>query len=164
MNYFVTGATGFIGKRLVAKLLLRPESVVHILVRTVELPRLDEFREYWGVDEARIVPIVGDLSEPNLGVSKTEIRKLKGKIAHFFHLAAVYDRDPACLRFLDAVLYFKGFHAIQAHRDAHPEAELQVYPGAGHAFNRDVDPRLFHAASAALARKRTLAFLESALR
>ena len=95
MNYFVTGATGFIGKRLVAKLLLRPESVVHILVRTVELPRLDEFREYWGVDEARIVPIVGDLSEPNLGVSKTEIRKLKGKIAHFFHLAAVYDLNAS---------------------------------------------------------------------
>ena len=95
MNYFVTGATGFIGKRLVAKLLLRPESVVHILVRTVELPRLDEFREYWGVDEARIVPIVGDLSEPNLGVSKSEIRKLKGKIAHFFHLAAVYDLNAS---------------------------------------------------------------------
>jgi len=41
MNYFVTGATGFIGKRLVAKLLLHPESIVHILVRTVELPRMD---------------------------------------------------------------------------------------------------------------------------
>jgi carboxymethylenebutenolidase len=53
---------------------------------------------------------------------------------------------------------------IQAHRDAHPEAGLHVYPGAGHAFNRDVDPRHFHPASAALARKRTLAFLESALR
>lgn len=53
---------------------------------------------------------------------------------------------------------------IQAHRDAHPGAELHVYPGAGHAFNRDVDPRHFHAASAALARRRTLAFLETALR
>lgn len=95
MNYFVTGATGFIGKRLVAKLLLRPESVVHILVRTVELPRIDEFRDYWGVEEARIVPIVGDLSEPNLGVSKTEIKKFKGKIAHFFHLAAVYDLNAS---------------------------------------------------------------------
>ena len=91
MNYFVTGATGFIGKRLVAKLLLRPESIVYILVRTVELPRMEEFREYWGVDETRIIPIVGDLSEANLGVSKTEIKKLKGKVGHFFHLAAVYD-------------------------------------------------------------------------
>ncbi|MFT3847766.1 MAG: SDR family oxidoreductase [Propionivibrio sp.] len=91
MNYFVTGATGFIGKRLVAKLLLHPESTIYILIRTVELPRMDEFREYWSVDEARIVPIVGELSEPNLGVAKTEIKKLKGKITHFFHLAAIYD-------------------------------------------------------------------------
>lgn len=53
---------------------------------------------------------------------------------------------------------------IQAHRDAWPAAEVHVYPGAGHAFNRDVDPRHFHAASAALARRRTLAFFESALR
>jgi carboxymethylenebutenolidase len=53
---------------------------------------------------------------------------------------------------------------VQAHRDAWPAAEVHVYPGAGHAFNRDVDPRHFHAASAALARRRTLAFFESALR
>ena len=52
---------------------------------------------------------------------------------------------------------------VQAHRDAYPDADLHVYPGAGHAFNRDVDARHFHAASAALARKRTLAFLESTL-
>jgi len=32
---------------------------------------------------------------------------------------AVYDRDPACNRFLDPVLYLKGFHAIQTHRLAH---------------------------------------------
>ncbi|TYT25147.1 dienelactone hydrolase family protein [Luteimonas viscosa] len=53
---------------------------------------------------------------------------------------------------------------IQAHRDACPDADIHVYPGAGHAFNRDVDPRHFHATSAALARKRTLAFLDAALR
>jgi serine O-acetyltransferase len=34
-------------------------------------------------------------------------------------LVAVYDRDPACSRFIEPVLYFKGFHAIQAHRLAH---------------------------------------------
>ena len=48
MNYFVTGATGFIGKRLVAKLLARPDSVVYFLVRTIELQRIDEFSEITG--------------------------------------------------------------------------------------------------------------------
>jgi serine O-acetyltransferase len=33
-------------------------------------------------------------------------------------LAAVYDRDPACHRYIEPVLYFKGFHAIQTHRFA----------------------------------------------
>ncbi|QPC41277.1 serine O-acetyltransferase [Kaustia mangrovi] len=34
-------------------------------------------------------------------------------------ITAVYDRDPACSRYLEPVLYFKGFQAIQTHRMAH---------------------------------------------
>ncbi|MEQ1673390.1 MAG: serine O-acetyltransferase, partial [Hyphomicrobium sp.] len=34
-------------------------------------------------------------------------------------LGAVYDRDPACKRYLDPLLYFKGFHALVTHRFAH---------------------------------------------
>ncbi|WP_421851271.1 serine O-acetyltransferase [Oricola sp.] len=34
-------------------------------------------------------------------------------------LQAVYDRDPACTRFIEPLLHFKGFHAIQTHRLAH---------------------------------------------
>ncbi len=34
-------------------------------------------------------------------------------------IAAVYDRDPACDRLIDPILYFKGFHAIQTYRLAH---------------------------------------------
>ena len=52
---------------------------------------------------------------------------------------------------------------VQAHRDAWPDAVVHVYPGAGHAFNRDVDPRHFHPESAALARRRSLDFLASVL-
>src|SRR4029453_16630071 len=32
-----------------------------------------------------------DLVEANVGVSPAEVKKLKGKIDHFFHLAAIYD-------------------------------------------------------------------------
>lgn len=34
-------------------------------------------------------------------------------------LAAVYDRDPACTRYLEPLLYFKGFHALVTHRFSH---------------------------------------------
>ncbi|MBZ0163661.1 MAG: serine O-acetyltransferase [Notoacmeibacter sp.] len=34
-------------------------------------------------------------------------------------IQAVFDRDPACTRYLDPLLHFKGFHAIQTHRLAH---------------------------------------------
>ena len=91
MNYLVTGASGFIGKRLVAKLLSRPGSVVYFLIRTVELPRVSELRDYWNVDETRAIPLIGDLSEAELGISKNDQRKIKGKISHVFHLAAIYD-------------------------------------------------------------------------
>ncbi len=41
--------------------------------------------------------------------------------ADAFHadLIAVVDRDPACTRLIEPILYFKGFHAIQAHRLSH---------------------------------------------
>ena len=34
-------------------------------------------------------------------------------------LAAVFDRDPACHRYIEPLLYFKGFHALVTHRFAH---------------------------------------------
>ena len=47
--------------------------------------------------------------------------------------------------------------AVQRHRDALPDMEIYTYP-ADHAFNRDVDPSHYDAASAKLALERTLAF------
>jgi len=91
MNYFVTGATGFIGKRLVARLLGRPDATIYFLTRAVEQSHLQDLYAYWGCDDSRAIPVVGDLTQAGLGVSKTNIRQLKGKIDHFFHLAAIYD-------------------------------------------------------------------------
>jgi len=51
---------------------------------------------------------------------------------------------------------------IARHRDAYPAAAIHVYP-AGHAFNRDVDPRAWEPASARLAHERTLQLFHDAL-
>jgi thioester reductase-like protein len=91
MGYFITGATGFIGKRLVRKLLKRRGSIVYFLVRQESLDKVPELLDTWGVSAERAVPIVGDLEQPLLGVSKADVKKLSGQVRHFFHLAAVYD-------------------------------------------------------------------------
>jgi NAD(P)-dependent dehydrogenase (short-subunit alcohol dehydrogenase family) len=93
MHYFVTGATGFIGKRLVKKLLERKGAVVHFLIRKESESKVAALRSYWGASAARLVPVFGDLTAKKLGVSAEEIKKLKGQIDHFYHLAAVYDLE-----------------------------------------------------------------------
>jgi NAD(P)-dependent dehydrogenase (short-subunit alcohol dehydrogenase family) len=88
--YFVTGATGFVGRFLLAELLKR-EGTIYALCRASSLDKLDELKVRLGADDDRIVPVVGDLSRERLGVSSEEIERLEGTIEHFFHLAAIYD-------------------------------------------------------------------------
>jgi carboxymethylenebutenolidase len=54
-----------------------------------------------------------------------------------------------------------GKDQIEAVRTAHPEVEIYVYEGAGHAFNRDPDPNSYKADAAALAQERTFEFLRT---
>ncbi len=91
MQYFITGASGFIGKRLVRKLLERDDSIVYFLVREAEREALGGLYEFWGCDGSRAIPVVGDLTQPLLGVAAVDRKKLGKKTTHFFHLAAIYD-------------------------------------------------------------------------
>lgn len=91
MNYFVTGASGFIGRRLVEKLLQRQDSTVYYLILERDLAVLDTLKERWGQNAERTVPIIGDLTQPRLGVAESDLAQIKGRIDHLFHLAAIYD-------------------------------------------------------------------------
>ena len=62
-------------------------------------------------------------------------------------IVATYDRDPATTRFIEPVLYFKGFHAIQTHRLAHwlwhrhhKDFALYLQSRSSAAFGTDIHP------------------------
>src|SRR3954451_18782485 len=84
VNYFVTGATGFIGRHLLAELLKR-DATIYALVREGSRGRLDDVAERLGAGD-RIKPVLGDLSREGLGIEGFD-----EQIDHFFHLAAIYD-------------------------------------------------------------------------
>ena len=90
MAYFVTGATGFIGRFLVERLLARSRPV-YVLVRKESIAKLDALRARWGAAAERVIPVVGDLGKPRLGLAAPAIARLRGRIDGFFHLAAIYD-------------------------------------------------------------------------
>ena len=92
MRYVVTGGTGFIGRRVVSRILDRsPDAEVWVLVRRESLARFERLatRGERAWDE-RAKPMVGDLTAENLGLSDEDIAEL-GSVDHVVHCAAVYD-------------------------------------------------------------------------
>ncbi|MBO9880422.1 SDR family oxidoreductase [Xanthomonas sp. D-109] len=90
MTYFVTGATGFIGRYLMAKL-MRRKGVVHVLLRKESQRKFDALVREQGWDPKRLVVLHGDVGAAYCGLTAAQRKALHGKVKHFFHLAALYD-------------------------------------------------------------------------
>lgn len=91
MRYLVTGGTGFLGRTVLTRLLARDDcEAVYALVREGSRDRL--LRRLADVEgHEKVVPVVGDLTAPRLGLHDAEIDGLRGRVDHVLHLGAVYD-------------------------------------------------------------------------
>ncbi|MFW0784365.1 SDR family oxidoreductase [Gordonia sp. CPCC 206044] len=86
-NYFITGGNGFIGRRVIDRL-LTVEPDAHIVALTRE-SSLSGFSEHLDEIDARdrVTPVVGDLTAAGLGLDADSLPD----IDHVIHLAAIYD-------------------------------------------------------------------------
>lgn len=86
--FLVTGATGFVGKHLVDRLLARGEAV-RCLVRATSLARFEALvAGRWNRGPERTpTAVTGDLSEPMCGLDPADL----AGVTHLFHVAALYD-------------------------------------------------------------------------
>ena len=62
------------------------------------------------VNEFGDVGIDGDISTASLKAIVSGVNRAIRTRERSADLAAVFDRDPACSRYLEPLLYFKGFH------------------------------------------------------
>ncbi|MCA1992324.1 MAG: amino acid adenylation domain-containing protein [Coleofasciculus sp. S288] len=93
---FLTGATGFLGAFLLHELLRQTQASVYCLVRAKSLEDAKQklasnLKRYLLLDETlnnRIVPVLGDLSKPLLGLSQKQWSELATEIDLIYHNGA----------------------------------------------------------------------------
>ncbi len=96
-NIFLTGTTGFLGARFLSELLKNTDGSMYCLVRAnsteAALSRIEQAMSVHGItlsaeEKNRIVPVLGDLTAKNLGMSDDEWHRLAASIDTVFHSAA----------------------------------------------------------------------------
>jgi thioester reductase-like protein len=90
MKYFVTGATGFIGRFVVERLLKRREAQVYVLIRESSADKFEALKARFPDAAGRLHAVWGDITTPGLLSGENKGANGSG-FDHVFHLAAVYD-------------------------------------------------------------------------
>ncbi|KPB03142.1 SDR family oxidoreductase [Bacillus sp. CHD6a] len=91
MNIFLTGATGFLGGRLIRNL-LEGEHTVYILARNMK--KATALKEDLPVSlQERVTILNGDIGKPEFGISSDQFAAITNKIDIFYHLAALVKFD-----------------------------------------------------------------------
>ncbi|GAC56662.1 putative oxidoreductase [Gordonia hirsuta DSM 44140 = NBRC 16056] len=88
-RYFVTGGSGFLGRRVLARLLAQDGAEITVLVRGGSLPKLSAALERIDGGD-RIVTAVGDLTDDGLGLTDGSAL---GPFDHVIHLGGIHDFD-----------------------------------------------------------------------
>ena len=108
-NILLTGATGFVGAFLLHELLQATEAKIHCIIRakntesardkiTKSLQSYNLYQQWQESFSNRIIPIVGDLSQPLLGLSQSQFEKLSTEIDTIYHNGAwVHHTSPYSL-------------------------------------------------------------------
>ncbi|MEW9502084.1 SDR family NAD(P)-dependent oxidoreductase [Jeotgalibacillus marinus] len=93
MNIMITGATGFVGTKLMKSLLKEGHSLYPI-VRNEQ--KMDQLLASMSDEEAlRVHPVAGDITQVDLGITPTTQKELDQQIDVFYHTAAFLSFDPA---------------------------------------------------------------------
>lgn len=96
-SILITGVTGFLGAHLLHDLLEKTECTLYCLVRATALDEalrriiktLDKYKLYSSKTRARIVPLLGDLSEAKLGLSEDDYNRVCQEVDSIFHVGAL---------------------------------------------------------------------------
>jgi amino acid adenylation domain-containing protein/thioester reductase-like protein len=94
---FLTGATGFLGSFLLYELLQQTKADIYCLVRSETLESAKKkiqssLESYLLWDESfnsRIIPVLGDLSQPLLGLSEEQFQKMARQLDAIYHNGAL---------------------------------------------------------------------------
>src|SRR3712207_1822766 len=87
---FLTGFPGFIGERLVAKL-LELDAEARLIALAEESAADDARAKAKELDPNRIEVVAGDITNERLGLSEQAYERLRGEVTNVHHVAAVYD-------------------------------------------------------------------------